>query len=280
MNCLEVQQHLSAYHDGELPNESAAQVIGHLQTCPECSVELASFETLTQLTRSLANPRLPSKIWAEIRTQLDEPAELSSKTSSHWSQQPTRLFAVAAAVLLAIAIGSVAYQAWLAPARHDHLAEDFSGFLHEFDNRPDSAQKLLIANYGGQPTTFPEAAAILGYEPIAAKRLPSNCSVDGIYVLRMPCCTCAQVVCRRNDGQLIAIFEHDTDQPNWFGNRPSLRCLCHDVSTNVFLVGHKLAATWKNGSRFVTVIGLDDLTDIADFIAFFTASAGGEKLSH
>jgi hypothetical protein len=274
---LEVQQHLSAYHDGELPTDAAAQVIGHLQTCTECSKELASFEKLSQLTRGLKTPHSLSKQWSELQTQLDEPRELNSTPFPNWTQHSTRVFAVAAAVLLAVAIGSVAYKTWLAPARHHHLAENFSGFLYEFENHPDSAQKLLMANFDGHPTTFPEAAAILGYEPISAKGLPSNCSVDRIYVLKMPCCTCSQVVCRRNDGQPIAIFEHDTDQPDWFGDRPSLRCLCHDVSTNVFQVGDKLAATWKNGGRFVTVIGLDDLTDVTKFIAFFTVPAASDR---
>jgi hypothetical protein len=272
VNCLEVRQHLSAYHDGELPKESAAEVVGHLQTCPDCSAELASFEQLSKLSRHLASPHSPSTMWGEIQTQLDEPTEIRSSAPSIWSQRPTRLFAAAAAILFAVLIGSIAYKARLTAVRHDHLADHFAGFLREFDSHPETAQQILMTNYDGSPTTFPEATAILGYEPIAANGLPRNYSVDQVYLLKMPCCTCAEVVCRRQDGQPFVIFEHDTEQPNWFGDRPSLRCLCHDVSTNVIQVGDKIAATWKYGSRFVTVIGLDDLTDVADFVAFFSGS--------
>ena len=184
--------------------------------------------------------------------------------------------AVAAAILIVAAIGAISYQSWFAEVGHDHLAVNFAGYLDEFDKRPEEAQQILLANYNGRPTTLQEAATELGYEPIVASRgLPAGCSVEKVYMLKMPCCTCAQVVCRDEDGDAFAIFEHDIDQPIWYGDRPALECVCHDKPTSVVQVGDRLAATWKNGARYITVIGASNLEEVTDFIAYFSEPNAG-----
>jgi hypothetical protein len=114
-----------------------------------------------------------------------------------------------------------------------------------------------------------EASTTLGYEPLAFQRLPPDYSVHKVYLLDMPCCTCAQVVCKNKEGQSIAIFEHAVDQPVWFGERPIIECMCDDVPTNVVQVDDRLAATWKEGKRFITVIGATDLDEVTQFVAHF-----------
>jgi len=185
------------------------------------------------------------------------------------NRTPGRFLAIAATILIATGIGVVAYQAWFTGVGHDHLAENFAGFLDEFESHPEDAQQILLANYEGRPTTLREAAAVLGYKPVVAKGLPAGCTLDKVYLLKMPCCACAQVVCRNKDGHSIAIFEHDTDQPVWFGDRPTVNCLCHDVPTSVVQVGDKLAATWKDGKRYITIIGVNDLNEVTEFVAYF-----------
>jgi hypothetical protein len=91
----------------------------------------------------------------------------------------------------------------------------------------------------------------------------------------MPCCTCAQVLCTNEAGNSIAIFEHDIDQPVWFGDRPSEKCLCHEVPTDVKQIGHQFAGTWKEGNRFITIIGATDIDEISDFVAQFKGSSSG-----
>ena len=110
---------------------------------------------------------------------------------------------------------------------------------------------------------------------LVTKGLPPGYTLDKVYLLKMPCCTCTQVVCRKEDGQSISIFEHDADQPVWFGRRPTVECRCHDMPTSVVQVGDRLAATWKNGQRYVTIIGANDLKEVTDFVAYLSGMNTG-----
>jgi len=152
---------------------------------------------------------------------------------------------------------------------------NFAHYLEEFSEHPDVAQQTLLAKYDGRPMTLTEATNVLGYEPVAAKRLPPGYFVDKTYLLKMPCCTCAQIVCKNKAGQSIAIFEHAIDQPIWFGDRPAEKCLCHEVPTSVRRVGNQLAATWKEGERHITIIGATDLDEVTEFVAYFKGSNSG-----
>ncbi len=280
MNCSEVQERLSAYHDGELSPDLAAEVAAHLADCSSCAAELVSFSELSHMSRRLTDPPVPTRMWEELETKIRGEEEHTAILARFVrNRAPGRLFAIAATILIAAGIGVVAYQAWFAGVghdhRHDHIAEDFARFLDGFENRPDDAQQILLVNYEGRPATMQEATAVLGYEPVVAKGLPAGCTLQKVYLLKMPCCTCAQVVCRNKDGRSVAIFEHDSDQPVWFGDRPTVNCLCHDVPTSVIQVGDKLAATWKEGQRYITIIGANDLEEVTDFVAYFSGSVAG-----
>jgi hypothetical protein len=276
VNCSEVQKRLSAYHDGELPQDQAAEIAVHLADCSSCAAELASFGRLSQMSRRLTDPPVPTHMWEELEDKLRGKSGLTAiQARIVTNRTPGRFFATAATILIATGIGGVAYQAWFTGVGHDHLAENFAGFLDKFENHPEDAQQILLANYEGRPTTLREAAAVLGYEPVIAKGLPAGCTLDKVYLLNMPCCACAQVVCRNKDGRSIAIFEHDTDQPAWFGDRPTVNCLCDDVPTSVVQVGDKLAATWKDGKRYITIIGANDFEEVTDFVEHFNKSVVG-----
>lgn len=278
MNCSEVQERLSAYHDRELSPEEAAQVAAHLAECTSCAEELASFEQLSGLSRRLTDPPVPANLWEEVQSKLHGTTRpLSVLDRIAWSTFPGRLVALAATILVAVGIGVVAYNSWFSDGVHDHLAMNFGEYLRDFSERPEAAQQILLANYNGRPITLNEAANTLGYEPLAAKGLPQGYSFDKAYLLDMPCCTCAQIVCKNKEGESIAIFEHDIDQPVWFGDRPSVECVCHDVPTSVIQFGDRLAATWKEGERYVTIIGATDLEEVTEFVASFKSLSGPES---
>jgi hypothetical protein len=273
VNCSEIQERLSEYHDSELPPEEAAQFAAHVADCSSCAEELASFEQLSGLSRRLTDPPVPSQMWDELRSKLDASAETRTVTSRIFPAYVfTRRLALAASMLIVVGIGVLTYLNLSSQHAHDHLAVNFAHYLEEFDESPDNAQQILLAKYDGRPITLEEATNVLGYEPLAAKGLPPGCSLDKAYLLNMPCCTCAQVVCKNEAGQSIAIFEHDIDQPVWFGDNPSVECLCHDMPTSVVQVGDRLAATWKEGQRYVTIIGAQDLDEVTDFVAHFSGN--------
>jgi hypothetical protein len=271
VNCSEIQERLSEYHDSELPPEEAAQFAAHVADCSSCAEELASFEQLSGLSRRLTDPPVPAQLWDELRSKLDASSETRTVTSRIFPAYVfTRRLALAASMLVVVGIGILTY--FNSSSQHDHLAMNFAHYLEEFDESPDNAQQILLAKYDGRPITLEEATNVLGYEPLAAKGLPPGCSLDNAYLLNMPCCTCAQVVCKNEAGQSIAIFEHDIDQPVWFGDNPSVECICHDIPTSIVQVGDRLAATWKEGQRYVTVIGAMDLDEVTDFVAHLSAN--------
>ncbi len=276
MKCSKVQNRLSAYHDGELSADLAAEVADHVIDCASCAAELASFGKLSNLSRRLSNPPIPTEIWDEVKANFRGTKRRDTIFGRFIPKSASgKLVAIAASILIAAGIGIIASQSRLGGHDHDHLAANFSKFLDEFNHRPHQAQQILLTNFEGRPTSMQEAAAALGYHPIATKRLPPGCTFDKIYLLKMPCCTCAEVVCNKEDGQSIAIFEHDSDQPVWFGKRPTVECRCHDTPTSVVQIGDRLAFTWKNGQRYVTVIGADTLEEITDFVAYLSTTGPG-----
>ena len=135
MNCSEVQNSLSAYHDGELSPDLTAEVAGHLADCSSCSAELVSFSKLSHMSRRLTDPPVPTQMWGELETKLRGGAERTAILAWLDKNHGRRQFvAVAAAILIVAAIGAISYQSWFAEVGHDHLAVNFAGYLDEFDN--------------------------------------------------------------------------------------------------------------------------------------------------
>lgn len=275
MNCAEVQQQLSAYFDGELPVEMEAQIASHLEGCTTCAGELAGFNQLSELSTKLTDPPVPEMMWEQLESALDRQHEPRPEPISpivRPSRLSKRVLAIAVMLLIASGLSFFVYRKWVAPDEHDHLAVNFEHYLKEFDDNPHSAQQILMAEYDGQSTTIEKAAQVLKYDPVIAKGLPSGCSLENVYLLDMPCCQCAQAVCKCHGDQHIAVFEHNLDQPVWFGDRPMVNCLCHGKETSVVQVNDRLAATWKQGNRFITIIGARDLAEVTRFVAHFSGT--------
>ncbi len=269
MKCAEVQERFSQIHDKELSPEEAAQALTHIHACPSCEKELASYQKISALSKQLTSPQAPPHLWDQIQTRLTAPNESKNTLPQPLARQFSRgRLALAASLLIALGIGTGPYVTQLFQ-KPSHLAANFSRYLDEFLVRPEVAQQILLASYGGRPITLGEAERVLGYTPVVARGLPPGYSLQEIHLLDMPCCTCAQVLCSDEAGNSIAIFEHAIDQPIWFGDRPTKECLCHQVPTSVKSVGDRLAATWKEGDRYVTLIGASNLSEVSLFVDQF-----------
>lgn len=94
MKCHEVQEHLSAWMDGEAPEELRPLLADHLAGCPACRGELAVLERLDGALAGLGAP-VPRDLAAKVRRRLPRPA-------SRWVQS----FALAACLVLGISLGS------------------------------------------------------------------------------------------------------------------------------------------------------------------------------
>lgn len=67
--CLAMQEHFSAYLDGELPGEIARAVRSHLETCPRCRQEYEALQRLWDLLAAApvaVPPDLTERVLARV----------------------------------------------------------------------------------------------------------------------------------------------------------------------------------------------------------------------
>jgi anti-sigma factor RsiW len=269
MNCGEAQEQLSAFHDRELSSETRKRMSEHLESCSECACALAQIEAISDLTRQLSDPKPPADLWARIENELVvRPAVAPIRTRKwRWIAGPQ----IAVSLIVLFAVG------WFVLGRSDslrhqsdrQLARHFGQFVDRFQSEPEAAAQMLLTNYAGQRVSASQATTLLGYQPVATRKLPSGYSFESVVVLEMPCCRCPQTVYRRDTGGVIAIFEHNEGQPSWFGQRPQITACCSGASVRLVQLDTLLAATWKHDLRYLTVIGADDVQEIASLINHF-----------
>lgn len=275
MNCTEVQNLLSAHYDGELDSELETRVAEHVAECAECAQQMSGFEKLTELAGTLPTPAPPENMWAQLNEKLDEQRAIRSpKHRSRFSFPVPRILAFAATILIAAGIGWLGYRAWFPQSHDEQLAVEFGRYLDVFRNDPEAAQQLLLAKYDGQAVDVRKAADVqraverLGYRPVVAETLPEGYSVESTTVMKMPCCTCVKCLCKRSDGSTIAIFEHEDEEPDWFGDRPAISAVCNGRRCNLVELEGRIAASWKHDKRVITVIGLRDVAEVNTLVAW------------
>ncbi|MFW6127084.1 MAG: anti-sigma factor family protein [Thermodesulfobacteriota bacterium] len=70
MKCTEVQEHLSAWLDGEIPDELEPRLAEHLAACPVCQAELAALNRLDAALAGLEAPGPPRGLAAGVLRRL------------------------------------------------------------------------------------------------------------------------------------------------------------------------------------------------------------------
>jgi len=275
MECSQVQSLLSAYLDDELGAEARSRAAGHLQRCEACADQLQKFAALSQAAGALDAPEPPAELWGRIEAQLDETSQAQGAGQAR--RRPAWVLSVAAlaaTVLIAIGIGWLARQSWLSPDEQAVFARDFGRYLDAFRSNPDDAQQMLLATYQAAPIHPEEAVRHVGYRPLAANGLPGEYTVEETYVMRMPCCTCVQTVCKRRDGSVLAIFEHDDETVTGrIGDKHGITTRCCGKDCCLVDLNDRIAATWRHGSRRVTLVGVHDLAEVNQWVAWMDAQA-------
>lgn len=268
MKCAEVQELLSAYYDGEVKSEVSQAIAEHLRDCDDCQRELDGFKRLSKMAHGLHSPMPPTDGWERLQTKLD--AAEGSRTA-----QRRRLLRAVPGLAIATTLVTIIVLVWLTfsglhKTDHDEFASVFGQYLKSFHTSPTNAQHFLLGHYEGKSIATNEAKQLIGYTPAATTKLPAQYNLDAVYVWKMPCCKCVQVLCTRADGTTVAIFEHDDAQPHWFGHRPSITAACGGRHCNLVQMENQLAATWQHGQRHITVIGLRDVDEIGSFVSALT----------
>lgn len=270
MNCQEARESMSAFYDGELPPEQEALMSDHINSCETCADEFTAFNSLSTITKELPLREPPSELWSDIERALDsgESVQRVEKTPRP-NRRPATLLVVAATVLVVIGVSWIVYQKTHDHDGHDELAVNMAHYVEVFRKDPNEAQQYLLSTYGNQSTNVAEATKQLGYRPSVADALPERYTVDAMYVMDMPCRKCVQCLCKRDDGKLLAIFEHDEDQPMWFGDRSAITARCGDTECQVVQMNGQLAFTLKRGARHITVVGAESLEEVQKLVDAF-----------
>ena len=275
MNCPEVEELLSGYFDDEIAPDSRATVRSHIEGCPTCAGHLEEFQRLAALSAGLDDPAAPSHLWSDLERglgagEVDGSARpVSATRSTAWSESIGRWAAIAA--VLVIGVGSLAYQS-LSSTPHDERMANMDRYLDQFSENPDAALKNLSARYKTQTVDLEGAAQLVGFQPVAARRLPRGYSLDTFQVLDMGCCTCTQATYKSDDSDTLVLIEHGPDEPACLGNRPMVNCRCDGKPTSIVQVGDRIAASWKADKRYVTLVGARDLEQVTELMAYLNTS--------
>ena len=69
-NCQDIEQDLSALIDGELPAERQAEVIEHVDSCPQCARRIAELQRLATGVATLPKAETPPQFLADVRRKI------------------------------------------------------------------------------------------------------------------------------------------------------------------------------------------------------------------
>ena len=266
MNCEEVRARLSEFYDDELPSDRAAAISEHVNSCDVCTAELQSFGQIGGLFREHRDLSTAPGNWAKIVVRLEE--QTGRFRPWRFPRSLYRLLPLMVASLIAaVAIGY--WAAWrTSPDQVERIAAaHVHKTLTRFSQKPHAVVDELSAQYQGTLVTFDAARELLGYEPVVAKLPSAGYRVASTHVLKMPCCKCPASLCVREDGSEFLIFEHNEEQPMWFGDSPTISAKCGGQVCHCVQMPDQLAVTWKVGTRYVTAIGVNGLEEIASLMA-------------
>ncbi len=208
-------EHLTALFDDELPPDEAAEVRRHVTSCAECLETLADMERTRQAAQMLPDYPVSDEVWHRIEGRLPQKARVISLFSRvSFFSRPVRQWAMAAAVVVAIAIGALIATGSLGPfsergpATVQHratnpLAFDYGLYLAAL-TEPVRMQQF-VAKYNRRQVTLQQALAALDV-PVEEKLLaevPAGLDLKAVYVLDNACCQSVQVTYQHNGSEVI-----------------------------------------------------------------------------
>lgn len=269
MDCLTAKNRLSGYYDGELTVDVAALVRAHIDECADCRKEIAAFGRMGTLVMTAEVPVSSSRLWARILILLEDAFRPNPALTPGRAGIQFRVTAVVLAACLLLGLGIWRIGHWSGDGHDDHaemtvnLGEMISGFASD----PVAAIDRLSTHYQGVEVSLDTAESLLGYRPAVGNSLPAGYQLTSTRVLKMPCCTCSVSICTRQDGSTFVVFEHNEEQPLWFGDAPSISAKCGGRVCSVVEMPEQLAVTWKSGMRQMTAIGVEGLEEVASLMA-------------
>ena len=107
MNCREINEHLSAYLDGELEAKFVSQVEEHLASCETCRRELDALRDVVGMMHALPHERAPRELESDVVSYIERDMLLRTpepvRTPATWRKVLNTVSLAAAVVVLAVA---------------------------------------------------------------------------------------------------------------------------------------------------------------------------------
>jgi hypothetical protein len=74
----------------------------------------------------------------------------------------------------------------------------------------------------------------------------------------------------------LVLFEHDDEETEWFGDRPSNMATCGDKECCLVNLDESIAATWRRGSRWVTAVGVRDEAEVSELVTWLDSKVDAQ----
>ena len=132
--CLEIQDQLSAWLDGELTPEVMTLMEHHLAGCADCRRELTRLEALEQALGALT-VALPQGLPEKVRVRLQRPAR-------RW----WRSLALAASLVLGIYLGGSLARDFYPKSQENGFSTEVAS-LEAFHDFPQGSMGMILASY-------------------------------------------------------------------------------------------------------------------------------------
>lgn len=154
--CLRIRRHLDAYLSNELLVETTAEVLRHLETCPDCARDLESRSKVRDaLRRAVERQEIPQNLRQSIQEKLEK-----RQPANGWD---FRRVGWATALALLLVVGAVGAGYWINIQRGkkvvanilnigvaDHIQCAIKGHNYpEVANPPDKLREKLGPRYAG-----------------------------------------------------------------------------------------------------------------------------------
>jgi hypothetical protein len=208
-------------------------------------------------------------IWHEVTAKLDNRDAVHTTAKSDPKNWAYAILAIAASlglIWLAVRNDQEIEPGHERTHEHTSLAVDFQEVIEHTKTEPQVAIAELVAKYQGQELDQHATTKYLGYEAALFERVPPGFVRVSTHVLNMPCCKCSASICQREDGTFLMVFEHKDERPVWFGDYPSIETQCSGQTCKIIELAGQLAVSWKNGDRQLTLIGVNDIAEVNQWV--------------
>jgi hypothetical protein len=259
MECEHIRKLLGPLYDGELERADEATVKAHLSSCPECSIELAGINELTELVRMGDDSEPPEYLWDQIHKSLARPPQ-SRFRRILVVRSPSRVAAVAAFFVAGFVAGWGAHFAF-----HSTEAGETVPALAATN---DTFIDQLFGSQAGETVSFHDVSRRVDFRVLTTSQLPEGYCLCGCCVCREGCCDMVKCKFIRGTDELLLV-QGASEYPVKYGELTTVQAQVNGKPARILQCSNGLlAATWQTKGTALSLIGPHDLSELVRLVTF------------